>query len=181
MPPPFPEAATSTDSSPGVGEVATRFFTFGDRSAPFRLAGGGVLDEVTLAYETYGTLDDDGSNAVLVFHALTGSQHAAGLNRRVPGTGLRWTDEMHVGWWDGLIGPGRAIDTDRWFVVCANYLGRLLRVVWADVDRSRHRSSVWLVVPGRRLLRHGRRQSAPHRPSRSRAASTPPPAAPPVD
>lgn len=78
---------------------------------------------MTVAYETYGTLADDASNAVLVFHALTGSQHAAGVNRAVPGVGDRWTPELHLGWWDHLIGPGRAIDTERWFVVCANYLG----------------------------------------------------------
>ncbi len=78
---------------------------------------------MTLAYETYGALDADGSNAILLFHALSGSQHAAGVNRDVPGLGTLWTEEMHLGWWDGLIGPGRAIDTDRWFVVSANYLG----------------------------------------------------------
>ncbi|HEY5727810.1 MAG TPA: homoserine O-acetyltransferase, partial [Acidimicrobiia bacterium] len=78
---------------------------------------------MTLAYETYGALDADGSNAILLFHALSGSQHAAGVNRDVPGLGTRWTEEMHLGWWDWLIGPGRAIDTDRWFVVCANYVG----------------------------------------------------------
>lgn len=82
-----------------------------------------MLDQVTLAYETYGTLAPGAGNAVLVFHALSGSQHAAGVNGAVPGVGDRWTREMRLGWWDGLIGPGRAIDTDRWFVVCANYLG----------------------------------------------------------
>jgi len=110
-------------SNAGVGEVETRFFTFGSSGEPFPLSGGGSLDRVVLAYETYGTLSNVASNAVLVFHALTGSQHAAGINRAVPGVGDRWTDDLHVGWWEQLIGPGRAIDTDRWFVVCANYLG----------------------------------------------------------
>lgn len=77
----------------------------GDR--PFSLEGGEHLDGVEVAYETWGTLDADASNAVLVCHALTGDSHAAGRN----------------GWWEGLIGPGRAIDTDRWFVVCSNVLG----------------------------------------------------------
>ena len=114
---------TTDRTDGGVGEVATRFFTFGSAADPVPLAAGGTLDEVTLAYETYGALDPDGSNAVLLFHALSGSQHAAGVNRGVPGVGGRWTEEMRLGWWDRLIGPGRAIDTDRWFVVCANYIG----------------------------------------------------------
>jgi homoserine O-acetyltransferase len=84
---------------------------------------GGQLNEVTIAYETYGTLSDDRSNAVLVFHALTGSQHAAGFNRAVPAVGSRWTEECQSGWWDGFIGPGKALDTDRLFVISANYLG----------------------------------------------------------
>jgi homoserine O-acetyltransferase len=105
---------------PGVGAATTRFF---QSNEPLPLACGGVLPGFTLAYETYGTLNADRSNAVLVFHAMTGSQHAAGINPGVPGLDGRWTDEMHEGWWDAFIGPGRAIDTDRFFVVCANYLG----------------------------------------------------------
>ena len=81
---------------------------------PFALEGGGVLRDVTLAYETWGTLDDDAGNAVLVCHALTGDSHAAGP--LAPG-------HPTAGWWDGLIGPGKALDTDRWFVVCVNVLG----------------------------------------------------------
>ena len=81
---------------------------------PFVLEGGGALCDITLAYETWGTLAADGDNAILVCHALTGDSHAAG-----PAT------DGHVtpGWWDGLIGPGRALDTDKYFVVCANVLG----------------------------------------------------------
>ncbi|MBP6730009.1 MAG: homoserine O-acetyltransferase, partial [Microthrixaceae bacterium] len=80
----------------------------------FRCEGGVVLPEVVAAYETWGTLDDDRSNAVLVCHALTGDSHAAGR-----------AGEGHPteGWWDQLIGPGRAIDTNRYFVVCTNVLG----------------------------------------------------------
>jgi len=73
-----------------------------------------VLHDVTIAYETWGELNADASNAVLVCHALTGDSHAAGPLG--PG-------HPTPGWWDNLIGPGRAIDTDRWFVVCANVLG----------------------------------------------------------
>jgi molybdate transport repressor ModE-like protein len=69
---------------------------------------GATLDGFTLAYETYGKLNDSRSNAILVFHAMTGSQHAAGINANVPGLDGRWTDEMRVGWWDDFIGPGKA-------------------------------------------------------------------------
>ncbi|MBI2710597.1 MAG: homoserine O-acetyltransferase [Actinobacteria bacterium] len=81
---------------------------------PFVLEGGGVLHDITVAFESWGRLAADASNAVLVCHALTGDAHAAG--RIGPG-------QSTAGWWDGVIGPGRAIDTDRWFVVCSNVLG----------------------------------------------------------
>lgn len=107
----------------GVGTVETRFLDFGSAEAPFVTADGGCLPGVTLAYETYGRLNEDRSNAILLFHALSGSQHAAGINKSVPGLQGRWTEEVHVGWWDGFIGSGRALDTDKYFVLCANYLG----------------------------------------------------------
>jgi len=69
---------------------------------------------VTLAYETYGTLDDRASNAVLVLHALTGDAHAAG--RYAP-------SDPKPGWWDIMIGPGKPIDTNRYFVICSNVIG----------------------------------------------------------
>lgn len=103
-----------------VGEVETLFHTL---DAPVRLQGGETLGEVTLAYELYGDINWAGDNVVLVFHALTGSQHAAGFNQAVPGVGERWTDEMRTGWWDGFIGPRRAVDTERLAVLCVNYLG----------------------------------------------------------
>jgi len=103
-----------------VGEVATRFHTL---AGAFTTAGGDRLAEVTLAFEVYGELNARRDNAILVFHALTGSQHAAGFNPAVPGVGSRWTDEMQVGWWDGFIGPRKALDTNRFAVICVNYLG----------------------------------------------------------
>ena len=75
------------------------------------LEAGGLLPDVTIAYETWGTLNADASNAVLVQHALTGSTHVA-----------RGATEED-GWWEGLVGPGKAVDTDRYFVVAANVLG----------------------------------------------------------
>jgi homoserine O-acetyltransferase len=80
----------------------------------FRLESGDVLPELTLAYEHYGRLAADGRNAILVTHGFTSSQHAA--SKYSP------ADEA-AGWWDGLIGPGKAIDTDRYFVVASNMLG----------------------------------------------------------
>lgn len=79
---------------------------------PLDTETGGHLPEVELAYETWGTLDADGSNAVLVLHALTGDTHVA-AHREDPSRG----------WWDELVGPGRAVDTDRWFVVAPNIVG----------------------------------------------------------
>jgi homoserine O-acetyltransferase len=109
-------------SSP-LGETTTQFFEFHDEANPLRLRMGPVLNRFTLAYETYGRINADRSNVVLLYHAMTGSQHAAGDNVYVPGVEGRWTDEMHEGWWDGFIGPGKAIDTRDYCVVCANYLG----------------------------------------------------------
>ena len=103
-----------------VGLVATEFFTL---EHPLRLQSGEELPAVTLAYETYGTLNSAGDNAILLFHALTGSQHAAGLNQSVPAAEEFWQEEVHTGWWNAFVGPGKALNTDRFFVVCANYLG----------------------------------------------------------
>ena len=105
------------------GKVRTRFFEFDDPQAPLQLRVGGALDRFTLAYEMYGRPNADRSNVILLYHAMTGSQHAAGLNASVAGLDGRWTDEVHEGWWDGFIGPGKALDTRKFCVVCANYLG----------------------------------------------------------
>ena len=91
--------------------VADRLFA---GVGPLGLELGGHLPEVTVAYETWGSLDPDGGNAVLVLHALTGDAHVVGP----PGPG-----QPTAGWWDGLIGPGAPLDTDRCFVVAPNVLG----------------------------------------------------------
>ncbi|MFH8791657.1 homoserine O-acetyltransferase [Streptomyces sp. NPDC017941] len=85
-----------------------------ERDAPLPLEAGGELPGVRLAFETWGRLAPDRSNAVLVLHALTGDSHVVGP--AAPG-------HPTPGWWDGLVGPGRALDTDRWFVVAPNVLG----------------------------------------------------------
>jgi homoserine O-acetyltransferase/O-succinyltransferase len=99
-----------TDS---VGTVTTQFFTFAE-DEPFCLESGALLSPVTIAYETYGRLNADRSNAILICHALSGSAHAAGY---LDG------DPTKIGWWDDCIGPGKAFDTDRFFVICSNVLG----------------------------------------------------------
>jgi len=106
-----------------VGQVETKFHTFCSPDNPFVLDCGAALPEVTLAYETYGELNADASNAILLFHALTGSQHAAGFNPEIPEIGDIWQAENHIGWWDGFVGPGKPVDTEKYFVICANYLG----------------------------------------------------------
>lgn len=87
---------------------------FVDLPGPVDLEEGGRLPAVRVAYETWGTPNADRSNGVLVEHALTGDAHVVGATG--PG-------QSTPGWWDGLIGPGRALDTDRWWVVCANIVG----------------------------------------------------------
>ena len=102
-----------TPEAGSVGVVSTqtvRLFTVED---PLQLEQGGTLGPVDVAYETYGTLSGSADNAVFVCHALTGDAHAAG-----------WHDgDARPGWWDNLIGPGKPLDTDRFFVICANLIG----------------------------------------------------------
>lgn len=105
-----------------IGPVETRFATIATPDEPFLFRSGERLNHVQIAYETYGRLNEDRSNAILLFHAFSGSQHAAGVNRSVAGNDF-WTQECENGWWDPFIGPGKALDTDRYFVICANYLG----------------------------------------------------------
>lgn len=101
-------------SVPGsVGVVETVTATIFDEDSPLRLYGGATLSRVDVAYETYGELNADRSNAVFICHALTGDAHAAGFHE----------GDDKPGWWDNMIGPGKAIDTDRWFVISANILG----------------------------------------------------------
>jgi homoserine O-acetyltransferase/O-succinyltransferase len=99
--------------SNSIGLVQPQTLTFaGDE--PFRLESGALLSPVTLAYETYGRLNAERSNAILVCHALSGGAHAAGYHAY---------GDAQPGWWDDCIGPGKAFDTDRYFVLCSNVLG----------------------------------------------------------
>jgi homoserine O-acetyltransferase/O-succinyltransferase len=103
---PWEEAASA-----GVSETRTLAL-----DGVFTLASGRTLPGVDVAYETWGALDEAGANAVLICHALSGDSHVAGLR---PGD----APDAAPGWWDVMVGPGKAIDTDRFFVVCSNVLG----------------------------------------------------------
>lgn len=110
-------------SAEGVSLVSkTRFCEIGTRDEPFVLQDGSAIGPCILAYETYGQLNEARNNAILLFHALSGTHHAAGYDPVGPANPF-WGDECHYGWWDEFIGPGRALDTDHYFIVCANYLG----------------------------------------------------------
>ena len=96
----------------GLPAGRRQFVQLGERAVA--LDAGATLRDVTIAYETWGTLNSDASNAVLICHAWTGDSHVAGA-----------AGEGHPtpGWWEGIVGPGLAIDTNEWFVVCSNVLG----------------------------------------------------------
>ena len=109
--------------SQSIGKTQTRFFEYHDPDNPLVLRVGRPLARFTLAYEMYGRMNADKSNVILLFHAMTGSQHAAGINTTVPGLDGRWTEEVHEGWWNDFIGPKKALDTRKFFVLSVNYLG----------------------------------------------------------
>src|SRR5215210_1481244 len=112
-----------------VGTIETQFV---DLPAPLQLDCGKTLFPVRVAYETYGTLSPARDNVILVCHALSGDAHAAGFAKTPPEAGTRdgfgaedrdGTAGRGLGWWDGMIGPGKAFDTDQFFVVSTNLLG----------------------------------------------------------
>jgi len=100
-------------SSRSVGITQKSYFTFAE-DEPMLLDSGETLGPVTLAYETYGRLNADHSNAILICHALSGDSHVAGYYT---------PQDAAPGWWDDCVGPGKAFDTDRYFVICANTIG----------------------------------------------------------
>ena len=103
--------------------VETQLLKHGSPENPVTLRGGASLPGIQIAYETWGTLNEDASNAILVYHALSGSHHASGHNPDLPAAGSLWQPEAHDGWWNAFLGPGKAIDTDQHFVICASYHG----------------------------------------------------------
>ena len=97
-----------------VGMVEKKFFTFAEPPNEMSLENRQKFGPITLAYETCGKLNADSSNVILVLHALSGDSHVAGYYRE---------DDPKPGWWDIMVGPGKGIDTDKYFVICANILG----------------------------------------------------------
>ena len=125
-----PMATTTPRRAAGsVGTVETAYL---DLPQPMRLDCGRDLHPIRIAYETYGTLSPARDNVILVCHALSGDAHAAGFARTPPAESTRdgfaaedrdGSRGKGLGWWDGMIGPGKAFDTDRFFVVSTNLLG----------------------------------------------------------
>jgi len=107
------EAQKLITENSSIGIVETQYYTFAQPPDELKLECGKSLGPVTLAYETYGKLNADKSNAILVCHALSGDAHAAGLHE----------GEYNPGWWEDMIGPGKAFDTDRYFIICSNVIG----------------------------------------------------------
>ena len=102
---------TAASRASSLGVIKPEHARFNDA---LYLESGEVLDEFELVYETYGDLRSDGSNAILICHALSGNHHAAGFHSEA---------DTKPGWWNTVIGPGKPIDTDRFFVVCPNNIG----------------------------------------------------------
>ena len=122
-------ASAPRPAAGSVGTVATQFLQL---PSAIKLDCGTELHPIRIAYETYGTLSPARDNVVLVCHALSGDAHAAGFARTPPAESTRdgfaaedrdGTAGKGLGWWDGMIGPGKAFDTDRFFVVSTNLLG----------------------------------------------------------
>ena len=97
-----------------IGLVKTNYFNFAGPPDEIILSSGEKLGPIIVAYETYGELNKEKNNTILIFHALTGDAHAAGYNS---------PDETKPGWWDLMIGPGKPFDTDKYFVICSNIIG----------------------------------------------------------
>ena len=99
---------------PESGEIGLVEYQDYVSNKPFHFESGGTIPELRLRYETYGRLNPDKDNAVLICHALTGNHHVAGVHSM---------DERKQGWWNDMVGPGKPIDTSKYFVICSNVLG----------------------------------------------------------
>ncbi len=110
------------DSPHSVGWTEAQTIRLADEANPFRLEMGQDFAPVDVEYETYGRLSPAKDNVVLVLHALSGDAHVAGWDRRAAETGRPWR-ERKPGWWDSVVGPGKPLDTNKYFIICSNFLG----------------------------------------------------------
>ena len=109
------DVPTGADDDAGnAGVVVPQIATLAEPPNELRLENGGQLGPIEVAYETYGTLSERRDNAILVCHALSGDAHVAGWHS---------SSDKRPGWWDMLVGPGKALDTERYFVICSNVIG----------------------------------------------------------
>lgn len=97
----------------GIEIVDTKYYNFAQTPDEMTLESGKKLGPITIAYETYGRLNESKSNAVMVLHALSGDAHVAGFHK----------GDEKPGWWDNMIGPGKAFDTEKYFIICSNVIG----------------------------------------------------------
>jgi homoserine O-acetyltransferase len=109
----IPRQLLDSERSNSLGIVETDYFHFALPPNELVLENGVKLGPITVAYETYGMLNDQRSNAILILHALSGDAHAAGFHK----------GDEKPGWWDDMIGPGKAFDTNKYFIICSNVLG----------------------------------------------------------
>ena len=141
--------------APGdVGLVSPRDFV---HAHPFAFQSGQALPGFTLRYETYGTLNATRDNAVLICHALSGDHHCAGWHS---------PEDRKPGWWNNLIGPGKAVDTRRFFVVCANVLGGCQGSTGPSSTDPATGRPYGIAFPARHRPRHGALAEAAARPPR---------------
>ncbi|NTV52804.1 MAG: homoserine O-acetyltransferase [Candidatus Firestonebacteria bacterium] len=110
----MPDVKTNNPAADSVGIVVTRTLTVAQPPDVLKLECGRSLGPITVAYETYGQLTPERDNAILILHAWTGDAHAAGRHH---------PDDPKPGWWDNMVGPGKAFDTNRYFIICTNVLG----------------------------------------------------------
>jgi len=108
------EYIENDENGVSVGLVEKEYFTFSEPPDSMVLESNARLGPITIAYETLGTLNEDKSNVILVLHALSGDSHVAGYYSQ---------EDQKPGWWEIMVGPGKGIDTDKYFIICPNIIG----------------------------------------------------------
>ena len=128
-----------------IGVVETKYFTFADTGGEFKFENGKTLGPVTLAYETYGLLNTEKSNAILILHAFSGDAHAAGVHENINDTG----------WWDEMIGPRQGIRHEQIFYYLLECDRRLQGVNRAVFHQSENRKALRAGIPFYHCGRYG--------------------------